>query len=124
MIGNYNLYFSITKEDFKKPLPSELQGRYSRVVDDVIEVASSWEEAADWGMFPWVRKSLNWDTPGAPNVNKYAVVKDDWSHLTGEVSAMIAMGSNKAYPKNSILTKAEAQTLVRSDIFAENMGEN
>tara|TARA_Y100001938_G_C8076480_1_gene426422 strand:+ start:1474 stop:1848 length:375 start_codon:yes stop_codon:yes gene_type:complete len=120
MTGNYNLYFSITKEDYKKAIPSDLQGKYSRVVDGNIEVASSWEVAVEWGMFPWVRKSLNWDTSGVSNSSKYAIIKDEWSALNGELSALIGMGSGMNYPKNSVLTKAEAKNLSKSDLFTED----
>lgn len=127
MIGNYTLYFSITKEDYEKAIPSELQGKYSRVVDGEtegtteIEIASSWEQAAEWGMFPWVRTSVNWDDSGVSNSNKYALVKDDWSFLTGEVSALIALGNGKSYPKNSVLNRAEAKTLSKSELFTEDI---
>ena len=37
--------------------------------------------------------------------------------LTGEMSAIIALGASQAYPNNSVLTKAEAQTLIASGTF-------
>ena len=37
--------------------------------------------------------------------------------LTGEMSAIIALGASQAYPNNSVLTKAEAHTLVASGTF-------
>lgn len=37
--------------------------------------------------------------------------------LTGEMTAIIALGASKSYPANSVLTKAEAQTLSKSGTF-------
>lgn len=122
---SYNLYFSITKEDFKNPIPDSLQGKYSRIVEDTqgessIEVASSWEQAAEWGMFPWVRECIDWDTQGMDNALKVAIVKDEFSFLSGEVSALISLGEGKIFPYNSILTKSEAQALAGSELFTSN----
>jgi hypothetical protein len=46
-------------------------------------------------------------------------VKGAFSLLTGEMTAVIALGASKAYPINSVLTKSEAQTLSRSEIFVD-----
>jgi hypothetical protein len=37
--------------------------------------------------------------------------------LTGEMTSIVALGASQAYPNNSVLTKAEAQTLVASSTF-------
>jgi hypothetical protein len=119
---SYNLYFSITKEDFKKPIPDSLQGKFSRIVaneqeEESVEVASSWEEAAEWGMFPWVRKCVDWNTQGMDNNLKVAIIKGEFSCIQGEVSALLEMGAGKVFPFNSVLTKSEAQALGRGEMF-------
>ena len=124
MTGNYNLYFSITKEDFKKALPAGLQGKYSSVTMgedgvETINTPSSWEKAAENGAFPWVRECLDWDTQGMDNNLKVAIIKDEFSIIDGEVSALQAMGEGKTFPYNSVLTKSEAQALVRGELFTE-----
>ena len=124
MTGNYNLYFSITKESWKQAIPAELQGKYSFIsVDEdgveTINIPDSWEEAAENGAFPWVRECLDWDTQGVPNAEKVAIIKDEFSVLTGELSALVAMGNGKVFPYNSVLIKSEAQSLVRSTLFVE-----
>ena len=37
----------------------------------------------------------------------------------GKPDISIALGASKAYPINSVLTKSEAQTLSRSEIFVD-----
>lgn len=116
-----NLYFSITKEDFKKSIPDELQGKFSRVVfeddEESIEIASSWEEALEWGLIPWVRESVEWDTQGVPNREKVAIIKGEFSFIQGEVSALLAMGEGKLFPFNAVLTQSEAQALIKGELF-------
>lgn len=127
MTGNYNLYFSITKEDFKNAIPDGLLGKYSKLSMDedgmaTMEIPESWEEAEEVGAFCWVRKSLNWNKPGVANSEKVAIIKDEFSILEGEVSALINMGEGKEYPFNSVLTKLEAQALVKTNLFSDAEG--
>ena len=124
MTGNYNLYFSITKEDFKKSIPDNLLGKYSiksfdEELGDMIRIPESWEEAEESGAFCWVRKSLNWDKPGVPNSEKVAIIKGEFSLLKGELSALIAMGEGKEFPYNSVMTKQEAKDLVQTNLFLD-----
>jgi len=124
MTGNYNLYFSITKEDFKKAIPDNLLGKYSiksfdEELGDMIRIPESWEEAEESGAFCWVRKSLNWDKPGVPNSEKVAIIKGEFSLLKGELSALIAMGEGKEFPYNSVMTKQEAKDLVQTNLFLD-----
>jgi|TARA_R110000744_G_scaffold332704_1_gene438115 hypothetical protein len=124
MTGNYNLYFSITKESWKQAIPTELQGKYSSVVEDeegntTINTPDSWEEAYEAGAFPWLRECLDWNTQEVDNEDKVAIFKDEFSVLTGELSALIAMGDGKTFPYNSVLTKSEARDLVGGSLFNE-----
>ena len=68
----------------------------------------TWKEAAFNGKLGVPRKSHD----GA-----YIIVKGAFSMLTGEMTAIIALGASKDYPANSVLTKFEAQTLVNSSTF-------
>jgi len=122
MTGNYNLYFSITKESWKQAIPAELQGKYSFIsVDEdgveTINIPDSWEEAAENGAFPWVRKCVDWNTQGMDNNLKVAIIKGEFSCIQGEVSALLEMGAGKVFPFNSVLTKSEAQALGRGEMF-------
>jgi len=68
----------------------------------------TWKEAAFTGKL------------GAPRLSfdkKYVVLKGEFSILQGELTAIKALGEGMVYPNNSILTKSEAQILVRSSTF-------
>ena len=70
----------------------------------------TWEEAAFKGKLGAPRKSLD---------GELIIVKGEFSLLQGELTAIIALGNGLAYPNNSVLTKTEAQTLVRGELFSE-----
>ena len=70
----------------------------------------TWEEAAFKGKLGAPRKSLD---------GGLIIVKGEFSLLQGELTAIIALGNGLAYPNNSVLTKTEAQTLVRGELFSE-----
>ena len=57
---------------------------------------------------------------GAPRLshdNNYVIIKGEFSFLTGELSSIINLGKDLEYPNNSVLTKSEAQTLIKSSTF-------
>jgi len=75
------------------------------VVDTTTTITPTWKESAFKGKL------------GAPRVKpdgSLVIVKGEFSMLTGELSAMKDLGNDMDYPNNSILTKSEAQTLVRT----------
>ena len=113
----YEMYICLNKATYESAIPSELQsqlGWTNYTYDEDGEVESStvytptWKEAAFKGKLGVPRESHD----GA-----YIIVKGAFSLLTGEMSAIIALGASKAYPNNSVLTKAEAQTLAESETF-------
>jgi len=113
----YEMYICLNKATYESAIPSELQsqlGWTNYTYDEDGEVESStvytptWKEAAFKGKLGVPRESYD----GA-----YIIVKGAFSLLTGEMSAIIALGASKAYPNNSVLTKAEAQTLAGSETF-------
>ena len=62
------------------------------------------------------RKSINW-TSGGANKYKICLIRDQWSHINGEMSALIDLGSDKNYPYCSVLTNSEARELMLTDKF-------
>ena len=115
----YEMYICLNKATYESAIPSELQsqlGWTNYTYDEDGEVESStvytptWKEAAFKGKLGVPRESHD----GA-----YIIVKGAFSLLTGEMSAIIALGASKAYPNNSVLTKAEAQTLAASGTFVD-----
>ena len=70
----------------------------------------TWEEAAFKGKLGAPTKSLD---------EGLIIVKGEFSLLQGELTAIVALGNGLAYPNNSVLTKTEAQTLVRGELFSE-----
>jgi len=110
----YEMYICLNKATYESAIPSELQSQLGWTNYTYGEVESStvytptWKDAAFKGKLGVPRESHD----GA-----YIIVKGAFSLLTGEMSSIIALGASKAYPNNSVLTKAEAQTLAQSGTF-------
>ena len=111
------MYVCLNKATYESAIPSVLQSKLgwnNHTYDEDGEIDSTttyrptWKEAAFAGKLGAPRESHD----GA-----YIIVKGAFSMLTGEMTAIVALGASKSYPANSVLTKAEAQTLSRSGTF-------
>ena len=116
-MANYEMYVCLNKATYESQIPTELQSNlgwnnYTYNDDGEIETTTAfrptWKEAVFNGKLGAPRESHD----GA-----YIIVKGAFSLLTGEMTAIVALGASKSYPANSVLTKTEAQTLSRSGVF-------
>ena len=116
-MAHYEMYICLKKATYESQIPTELQSNlgwnnYTYDSDGEIDTTTAytptWEEATFNGKLGVPRKSHD----GA-----YIIVKGAFSMLTGEMTAIIALGASQSYPNNSVLTKSEAQTLVNSGTF-------
>tara|TARA_R110000824_G_scaffold2984_1_gene13652 strand:+ start:1683 stop:1988 length:306 start_codon:yes stop_codon:yes gene_type:complete len=98
-MANYEMYVCLNKATYESAIPSALQSQLG---------TGTWKEAAFDGKLGVPRESHD----GA-----YIIVKGAFSMLTGEMTAIIALGASQSYPVNSVLTKSEAQTLSNSGTF-------
>ena len=113
----YEMYICLNKATYESSVPSVLQPKlgwnnYTYKDDGSVDTTTAyrptWKEAAFKGKL------------GAPRISHdgaYIIVKGAFSLLTGEMTAIVALGASKSYPANSVLTKAEARTLARSGTF-------
>jgi hypothetical protein len=111
------MYICLNKATYESQIPTELQSNlgwnnYTYNEDGSVNTTTAyrptWKEAAFAGKLGIPRESHD----GA-----YIIVKGAFSMLTGEMTSIVALGASQAYPNNSVLTKAEAQTLVASSTF-------
>ena len=111
------MYICLNKATYESSVPSVLQPKlgwnnYTYDSDGEIDTTTAytptWKEAAFAGKLGPPRESHD----GA-----YIIVKGEFSMLTGEMTAIIALGASQSYPNNSVLTKTETQTLVNSGTF-------
>ena len=79
-------------------------------IDTTTAYTPTWKEAAFKGKLGAPRTSLD---------GGLIIVKGEFSLRTGELSAIIALGSGVSYPNNSVLTKTEAQELASGELFTE-----
>ena len=114
----YEMYICLNKATYESTIPSALSEQLKittytyndngEVTGSSVNTTPTWEECAFDGKLGIPKKSHD----GA-----FILVKGAFSMLTGEMSAIIALGASQAYPNNSVLTKAEAHTLVASGTF-------
>ena len=119
-MAHYELYTCLTKATYESAVPSVLQPKlgwnnYTYEADGVTVKTTTaytptWEEAAFRGKLGAPRKSLD---------GGLIIVKGEFSLITGELSAIIALGNSLNYPNNSVLTKTEAATLASGELFTE-----
>ena len=118
-MAHYELYICLKKTTYESQIPTVLQSKLGwneYEYDDDGEVTSTttyrptWKESAFKGKLGAPRVSLD---------GGLIILKGEFSMLTGELTAMIALGNGLAYPNNSILTKTEAQTLANGSLFTE-----
>ena len=116
-MAHYELYICLKKATYESAVPSVLQSKlgwneYTYDDDGEIDTTTAyhptWKESAFKGKLGAPRVSLD---------GGLIILKGEFSMLTGELTAMIALGNGLAYPNNTILTKTEAQTLANGSLF-------
>ena len=120
-MAHYELYICLKKTTYESKVPTVLKtklGWNEYTYDtDTGEITSTtayhptWKESAFKGKLGAPRVSLD---------GGLIILKGEFSMLTGELTAMIALGNGLAYPNNTILTKTEAQTLANGSLFTES----
>jgi len=119
-MAHYELYICLKKATYESKVPDTLKSKLGwneYEYDDDGEITSTtayrptWKESAFKGKLGAPRVSLD---------GGLIIVKGEFSMLTGELTAMIALGNGLAYPNNSVLTKSEAQTLANGNLFTES----
>ena len=119
-MANYEMYICLNKATYESQIPTALQSNlgwnnYTYNDDGTVKTTTAyrptWKEAAFKGKLGAPRESHD----GA-----YIIVKGAFSMLTGEMTAIVALGASLSYPANSVLTKSEAQTLANGNLFTSN----
>ena len=119
-MAHYELYICLKKATYESKVPDTLKSKlgwneYTYNDDGSIKTTTAyhptWKESAFKGLLGAPRVSLD---------GGLIIVKGEFSMLTGELTAMVALGNGLAYPNNSVLTKTEAQTLANGSLFTES----
>ena len=110
-----NVYMCLDNTTFNKLIPTELVAKYGIPEYD--------EEGIQNGVIHPTFKELgeyNRRKFGAnPMVKignaKFYIIELEASWLDGELSALLKLGKNKAYPKNCLMTRPEAAKFIRDN---------
>ena len=113
-MAHYEMYFCLPSSAYDSAVGSKIKALYP-IVESVAEDGTvTYVSAPTWNDIIMAGKV------GAPRYSHdraYCIIKGEWSMKDGVLSELVALGSSKAYPNYSVLTKSEAQTLASSDTF-------
>ena len=113
-MAHYEMYFCLPSSAYDSAVGSKIKALYP-IVESVAEDGTvTYVSAPTWNDIIMAGKV------GAPRYSHdraYCIIKGEWSMKEGVLSELVALGSSKAYPNYSVLTKSEAQTLANSDTF-------
>ena len=114
-MAHYEMYFCLPSSAYDSAVGTKIKALYpivESVDEDTGEV--TYKSAPTWHEIIFAGKV------GAPRYSHdraYVIIKGEWSMKEGVLSELIALGTSKAYPNFSVLTKSEAQTLANSSTF-------
>ena len=100
-MAHYELYICLTKATYESAVPSVLQPKlgWKTFASDLPTNSNTVAEIKTW----MDSKSLSYSS----------------SDLKADLLDIVALGNSLSYPNNSVLTKTEAQTLVKGNLFSE-----
>ena len=122
-MAHYEMYFCFPKTAWESNTPDKIKDKL-KLVESVNEETGevtykssiTWKDAVFSGKLGAPRFSFNWEDE-VENDEKFCIIKGEFSMKSGELTALIALGSGKTYPNFTVLTKTEAQTLASSATF-------
>ena len=112
-MAHYEMYFCFPKTAWDTAIPEKIKDKLQ--ISGVSE--PTWSDAVMSGKLGPPVYSYNFEDNSAADSAKYCIIKGEFSMKEGELSALSSLGASKSYPNFSVLTKTEAQTLVRSSVF-------
>ena len=109
------MYFCIPSSAYDSAVGTKIKALYpivESVDDDTGEV--TYKSAPTWHEMIFAGKV---GVPAYSHDRAFCIIKGEWSMKEGVLSELVALGSSKAYPNFSILTRTEAQALSGSATF-------
>ena len=116
-MAHYELYICLKKDTYESKVPDALK---SKLQWDEYEYGDDGEVTKTTTIHPTWKEATFKGSLGAPRTSLdggLIIVKGEFSMLTGELTAMMALGNGLDYPNNAVLTKSEAQTLANGELF-------
>ena len=113
-MAHYEMYFCLPSSAYDSAVGSKIKALYP-IVESVDEDGNvTYKSSPTWNDIIFAGKV---GSPRYSHDKAYCIIKCEWSMKDGVLSELVALGSSKAYPNYSVLTKSEAQTLASSDTF-------
>ena len=113
-MAHYEMYFCLPSSAYDSAVGDKIKALYPIVESTDEDGNITYVSSPTWKEIIFAGKV------GAPRYSHdkaYCIIKGEWSMKDGVLSELVALGSSKAYPNFSVLTKSEAQTLSVSSTF-------
>ena len=113
-MAHYEMYFCLQSSAYDSSVGDKIKALYPIVESTDEDGNVTYKSSPTWNDIIFAGKV------GAPRYSHdraYCIIKGEWSMKDGVLSELVALGTNKAYPNFSVLTKSEAQVLAGSSTF-------
>ena len=113
-MAHYEMYFCLPSSAYDSSVGDKIKALYPIVESTDEDGNVTYKSSPTWNDIIFPGKL------GAPRYSHdraYCIIKGEWSMKDGVLSELVALGTNKAYPNFSVLTKSEAQVLAGSSTF-------
>ena len=113
-MAHYEMYFCLPSSAYDSSVGDKIKALYPIVESTDEDGNVTYKSSPTWNDIIFAGKV------GAPRYSHdkaYCIIKGEWSMKDGVLSELVALGTNKAYPNFSVLTKSEAQVLAGSSTF-------
>ena len=110
-----NVYMCLDNTTFNKLIPTELVATYGIPEYDEEGVQNGVIHPTFKELGEYNRRKFGYVPMVKIGNAKFYIVELEASWISGELSALLKLGKNKAYPKNCLMTRSEAAKFIRDN---------
>ena len=110
-----NVFLCLDNTTFNKLIPNELVGTYGIPEYDEEGIQNGVTHPTFKELGEYNRRKFGHNPMVKIGKAKFYIIQLEASWLNGELSSLLNLGKNKAYPKNSLMTRTEAAKFIQDN---------
>ena len=110
-----NVFLCLDNTTFNKLIPNELVGTYGIPEYDEEGIQNGVTHPTFKELGEYNRRKFGYNPMVKIGASKFYIVELEASWLNGELSSLLKLGKNKAYPKNCLMTRTEAAQFIQDN---------
>ena len=110
-----NVFLCLEETTFNKLIPNELVGTYGIREYDEEGIQNGVKHPTFKELGEYNRRKFGANPMVKIGKAKFYIIQLEASWLGGELSALLKLGKNKAYPKNCLMTRSEAAKFIQDN---------